>query len=133
MHTPARATRRPPSTPEGPAADDGGMVSPEQALTRLGVRRQTLYAYVSRGLVRAAPAPGSPHRSLYDARDIERLAERRGRGRSRRSVAASAIDFGEPVLETAVSRIADDGPLYRGRSALGLAASATLEEVAGFL
>ena len=117
-----------------PRRDAAGLVTAEDALARLGgVRRQTLYAYVSRGLVRSEPVPGDPHRSLYDARDLERLADRRRRGRARRDVAASAIDFGEPVLASAITRIADDGPCYRGRDALALAASASLEEAAGVL
>jgi citrate synthase len=50
-----------------------------------------------------------------------------------RDVAAAAIDFGEPVLASAITRIGDDGLFYRGHDATVLAASATLEEVAGLL
>src|SRR5919112_658550 len=109
------------------------LIPADQALARLGVSRQTLYAYVSRGLVRAEPAPDDPRRSLYDQRDLDRLVQRRRRGRARKDVAASAIDFGEPVLASAITRIGDDGLFYRGRDATALAASASLEEVAGIL
>ena len=54
-HTRARATR----------------ISAEEAASALGVSRQTIYAYVSRGLVRAFADPTSPKRSLYDARDVK--------------------------------------------------------------
>jgi citrate synthase len=116
-----------------PAARVPDLVPVEEALAQLGVSRQTLYAYVSRGLIRAEPAPGDPRRSLYDKRDLDRLIERRRRGRARRDVAASAIDFGEPVLASAITRIGDDGLFYRERDAVTLAASATLEEVAEIL
>ncbi|NDC58702.1 MAG: DNA-binding protein, partial [Alphaproteobacteria bacterium] len=39
----------------------------EEAIARLGVRAQTLYAYVSRGRLEARPDPADPRRSLYDA------------------------------------------------------------------
>ena len=108
-------------------------VTAEAAMARLGVARQTLYAYVSRGLVRARPADGDPRRSLYDPRSIDALAERSRRGRTRRAVAASTIDFGEPVLASRITRIADGVLLYRGEDAIELAQTATLEEVAALL
>ena len=63
----------------------------ETALQRLGVRSQTLYAYVSRGRVDARPDPVDPRRSLYRAADIGALTDRRARGRKASAVAQSAI------------------------------------------
>jgi citrate synthase len=108
-------------------------VTAEAALARLGVARQTLYAYVSRGLVRARPADGDPRRSVYDPRSIDALAERSRRGRARQAVAASTIDFGEPVLASRITRIVDGALLYRDQDAIELAHTATLEEVAALL
>jgi citrate synthase len=105
----------------------------ETALSRLGVARQTLYAYVSRGFVRARPAPDDPRRSLYDRRGIDALLERRQRGRARRDVAASTIDFGEPVLASRITAIADGVLRYRGHDAMLLSDTATLEEAAAIL
>ncbi len=105
----------------------------EAAIARLGISRQTLYAYVSRGLVRALPAPDDPRRSRYDARDIEALIERRRRGRARKAVAASTIDWGEPLLASRITRIADGKFFYRGQDAVALAETATLEETARVL
>jgi citrate synthase len=48
---------------------------------RLGLKAQTLYAYVSRGLLTARPDPGDSRRSLYRAREVDALAERRRRSR----------------------------------------------------
>jgi citrate synthase len=110
-----------------------GWLTAEAALAKLAVARQTLYAYVSRGLVRTRPAPDSLHRKLYDQRNIEALVERRTRSRARRAVAASTIDFGEPVLASAITRISDGALTYRGRDAIDLAETATLEETATLL
>ncbi len=108
-------------------------LSAEAAAEALGVSRQTLYAYVSRGLVRASPDPASPRRSLYDAHDIDALAERQARGRSRSAVASGAMNWGEPVLRSRITRVAEGSFAYRGHDAVALAETATLEEVAALL
>ena len=100
----------------------------EQATARLGVSRQTLYAYVSRSRIGAAAAPDDPRRSLYDAADVRRLAERNRTGRSRRAVAASTISWGEPILVSAITRIEGGRLEYRGQDAIALAETATLED-----
>lgn len=104
-----------------------------QALMRLGVARQTLYAYVSRGLVAAAPAPGDPRRSLYSAADIAALLARKRRGRTRRAVASSTISWGEPILASGITRIAGGRIAYRDEDALALSERWTLEQVAALL
>ena len=96
----------------------------------LRVSRQTLYAYVSRGRIGVTAAPDEPRRSLYDATDVRRLAERSRTGRSRSAVAASTISWGEPILASAISRIEGGRLEYRGRDAIALAETATLEDVA---
>ncbi len=105
----------------------------EQALTLLGVARQTLYAYVSRGLIRTRPDPEDPRRSLYDPQAIETLLRRRRQGRARRAVAEATIDFGEPVLTSRITQISDGTPWYRGQDAIRVARTATLEEAAALL
>jgi citrate synthase len=66
-------------------------------------------------------------------RSIDALAERSRRGRARHAVAASTIDFGEPVLASRITRIANGVLLYRGQDAIELARTATLEEAAALL
>jgi citrate synthase len=105
----------------------------EEATTRLGVSRQTLYAYVSRSRIGAVAAPDDPRRSLYDAADVRRLTERNRSGRSRRAVAASTISWGEPILASAITRIEGGRLEYRGQDAIALSATATLEQVAALL
>jgi citrate synthase len=84
-----------------------------EAAARLGVTRATLYAYVSRGLIRACEAD-DPRRRLYAADAVERLAVERRRGRRSKEVAKMALDFGAPVLESAITLIRD-GRLWRRR------------------
>jgi citrate synthase len=105
----------------------------EQAIARLGVSRPTLYAYVSRGRIGVTAAPDEPRRSLYDAADVGRLAERNRSGRSRRAVAASTISWGEPILASAITRIEAGRLEYRGHDVIALAEHATLEDVAALL
>jgi citrate synthase len=55
------------------------MINPVAQLTapevadRLGVKLDTVYAYASRGVLRAQHDPGS-RQSLFDAAEVERLA-----------------------------------------------------------
>ncbi len=114
-------------------APDPGWLSAEQALKRLGIARQTLYAYVSRGIVRCRPDPADPRRSQYDPNAIDTLLERRRLGRARQAVAKSTIDFGEPVLTSRITQIAEGSLWYRGRDAIRLSRTATLEDTAALL
>lgn len=104
-------------------------ISATEAAAELNVSRATLYAYVSRGLVESRSQPGSRKR-LYAAADIRRL---RSTGDGSGSAPDRALDFGTPLLDSAITLI-DGGRLYyRGRDALALAATASLETVAGLL
>lgn len=108
-------------------------ISAEDALARLGVRPQTLYAYVSRGRVQVRPDPSDSRRSLYRAADIANLAERKSRSRKAADVAAGAISWGEPVLASAITTVSGGRLYYRGRDAIRLAETETLEAVARLL
>lgn len=101
-----------------------------EALARLGVKTQTLYAYVSRGRIIARPDPADSRRSLYDAEDIDRLS--RGESPAVRPVVAPdrAGVRGEADIVSSLSVVADGRLFYRGRDAVQLSQQATLEEVA---
>jgi citrate synthase len=91
-------------------ADPETLSAPEAARL-LGVKLPTLYSYVSRGLLRSAPGDEGRARR-YPRNEVERLlARRRGRGSA---IPGSALRFGEPVLESSVTRIGPGGPEYRG-------------------
>src|SRR5262249_23500144 len=103
-----------------------------EAARRLGVSAATLYAYVSRGLLRSEAVNGRRERR-YRADDIARLRHRREIGRKAESIANHALDFGTPVLESALTLIEGNQLYYRGLKATELARSATLEDVARLL
>jgi len=104
-----------------------------EAMARLGLKPQTLYAYVSRGLIEARNDAGDSRRSLYRAEDVAKLAHRKARGRRPAAIAEDAIAYGEPVLASGITTIERGGLFYRGRDATGLARSARLEDVARLL
>jgi citrate synthase len=100
-----------------------------QACLRLNVSAQTLYAYVSRGLVRAIRHPDDSRKSLYFSIDVDHLIARQTRGRSRQEIARSTVDFGEPVFQSKVSSIDSGQFYYRGKNAVDLSRTANLEDV----
>jgi citrate synthase len=103
------------------------------AAGRLGIRPASLYSYVSRGLVRSFASPDDPRQRLYAADDVEALVERRVRFRRPAAAAATALDWGLPVLETSITQIEDGRLFYRGRDAVALAEEASFEEAAELL
>lgn len=109
------------------------LIDAETATARLGVSRATLYAYVSRGHIRAHPDATDPRRRLYSAADVDRLALNKTRGRKPAQVAATTLDWGLPVLASGITLIEDGGLYYRGRDAVALSASTSLEETARLL
>lgn len=108
-------------------------IAVEDALSELNVQKQTLYAYVSRGLLRARPDESDPRRSLYASSDVARLKGRRRGARRRSEVAAGAIAWGEPVLESAISTVRDGQLIVRGRPVEELAKTFSLEDMARLL
>ncbi len=101
------------------------MLESAEAARRLGVKLPTLYAYVSRGLLRSHPSADRRH-SLFVAEEVEALAKRSRGGRTSATRLAT--------VTTAVTRLDDDrGPIYRGRAATELARTTPYEEVAALL
>ena len=99
----------------------------------LGVEVRTLYAYASRGLVRSLRG-GRGLKRMYAKADLERLKLRSSARAGHGAVAAGALRWGEPVLDSAITEITPRGPAYRGRLATELAASGVrFENVAELL
>jgi len=101
-------------------SDHTDYVTAAEAMKILNVRQQTLYAYVSRGLIRSIGQAGHKGR-LYWRDDLRRLESRSLARHGHGAVAASAMNFGEPIIPTSVTEITPDGPRYRGRLATDLA------------
>jgi citrate synthase len=97
-----------------------------EAAKRLGVKVETVYAYVSRGVLRSTRASDS-RSSLFDAADVEAIALR---GRPRR--VSRRLTF-EVEIDTHLTEIDGHALRFRGHDAVELATSATFEQVAELL
>jgi citrate synthase len=93
-------------------------VESSKALAILDVKPQTLYSYVSRGLIRRIAPNGRS--SFYNREDIQRLKARSKARAGHGAVAESAMHWGEPVLSTSITEITAQGPRYRAHLALDL-------------
>ncbi len=105
-----------------------------EAAEMLDIKLATLYAYTSRGFIHSVPGERGRAR-LYRRHDLERMRARRDARAGHAPVAAAALRFGEPVLDSSISMISrEKGPIYRGHSAAELAARDTpFEAVAELL
>jgi citrate synthase len=112
---------------------DAYYLTARQAADALGVTAATLYAYTSRGQLRSEPIPGRPRERRYYRDDVERLRERKETRRDPSKAAARGLHWGGPVLESGITLIHEGRVYYRGRDAVALAATATLEDIAALL
>lgn len=113
---------------------DERWIARHEALTRLGVKAQTLYAYVSRGRIAARPDPADPRRSLYAAADVARLCGDGAEGETEvRAPVVGAAARGEADIQSSVGLIAEGRLFYRGLDAVQLAETATVEAAARLL
>lgn len=102
----------------------------DEACRLLGVRPQTVYAYVSRGKLEVMPDPVDTRRSLYRSEDVASLAKRKQAGRKHETLAANTLFGSEPSIPTALCAFFRGRPYYRGEDAVNLSRSASLEDVA---
>ena len=96
-------------------------LSAQEAADELGVSLTTLYSYVSRKGLRSQKSDGSKAR-LYWREDIERV---------KGSVDSARGDILVP--SSSITLLTKEGPYYRGKSALCLAETETLESVSELL
>jgi citrate synthase len=104
------------------------LLSARETAELLGIKLDTLYAYVSRRLLNSIEVAGSRERH-YDADEIERFHSARGAGRRGRAPAEALM----PLIGSAICLIENHRLYYRGHDALALAQTATLEEAAEIL
>jgi citrate synthase len=97
-------------------------LSAAEAAKRLGVKLDTIYAYVSRGLL---TRHGTEKQSRFEVAQVERLALR-----GRRGVVPKLQAL---VITTELTEVTADAVRYRGQSALELARTSTFERVAEWL
>jgi citrate synthase len=108
----------------------GLYLSAREASAELAISPATLYAYVSRGLIRSEPSADSrSHR--YRAEDVRTLKDRRTPAPEPRGMRSFDADL--PVMDSAIATITEDGPIYRGVNCVDLAERDTLEHAATLL
>ena len=105
-------------------------LSAREAAAELAISPATLYAYVSRGLIRSEPTPDS-RKNRYRAEDVRALKERRVPSPELRGLRSFDADL--PVMDTEISTITEEGAIYRGVNCVDLAENDTLEHTATLL
>lgn len=101
-------------------------ITTTEAAQRLGVKRATLYAYVSRGLLRSTRRPGRQE-SLFDRAEIDALA-----ATSRASGAPQPVLRFRSVASAVTSHV-DGDLLYRGVPLAEFVAAHTVESGGAFV
>jgi citrate synthase len=104
-------------------------LSAGEAASELSISPATLYAYVSRGLVRSEPTGQGVRSRRYRAEDVRSLKNRRAPMVEGQGLKAADL----PVMDSAVSTITVEGPIYRGVKATTLSETATFEQAATLL
>ncbi|QIN81764.1 helix-turn-helix domain-containing protein [Rubrobacter tropicus] len=111
----------------------GRYMTAREAAGELGVSLPTLYAYVSRGMVRSEAVEGGQRSRRYRAEDVRALLERKERRRDPERAAEGALRWGAPVLESGITLVEGGRLFYRGRDVGELAAGSSIEEVAALI
>ena len=93
--------------------DAGQLLTAQEASSMLGIKPATLYTYVSRGLLHPLR---HAHRNAnrYLLEELQSLKVRSSVRQGSGPVAAAAMRWGQPVIETSITEIEADGPRYRG-------------------
>ncbi|MFJ3672880.1 citrate synthase [Streptomyces sp. NPDC090106] len=106
---------------------EGRRLTTKEAAELLGVKPETVYAYVSRGQLGSRRVPGG-RGSTFDATEVEALARR-----NRRESGGSPASGGELSVRTRITLIESDRYYFRGVDATALAARHSYEEIAEWL
>jgi citrate synthase len=108
---------------------DTGFLTAREAADRLGIKLDTLYAYVSRGRLRSVIVPGTRERR-YRGLDVEALLEARSGAKPPRDADPGALI---PVIGSSICLIENGRFYYRGQDAVRLSETATLEDIVRLL
>ncbi|MFF3616573.1 citrate/2-methylcitrate synthase [Streptomyces sp. NPDC002580] len=102
-------------------------LSTKETAELLGVKPETVYAYVSRGQLSSRREPGG-RGSTFDAKEVEALARR-----NRREGGGGSSSGGELSVRTRITLIDKDRYYFRGVDATELAARYSFEEITEWL
>ncbi|QEV20691.1 citrate synthase family protein [Streptomyces alboniger] len=113
-------------TDQGTEHEGRRRLTTKEAAELLGVKPETVYAYVSRGQLSSRRGPGT-RGSTFDAKEVEALARRNRRD----STAPTTAN--ELSVRTRITLIDNDRYYFRGVDAAALALAHSYEEVAEWL
>lgn len=102
----------------------------KEAAAALGISVQTLYAYVSRGLIRSEAGEGKSRARRYRQEDVAALQTRKELRRNPAKAAEEALHWGTPVLESGITLIENGRLYYRGQDVINLPDRHTFADVA---
>lgn len=112
---------------EAARGHDEARLTTKEAAELLGVKPETVYAYVSRGQLSSRRAPGG-RGSTFDAQEVAALARR-----NRREPSGGPTTADELSVRTGITLIDKDRYYFRGVDATELAARYSYEEIAEWL
>src|SRR5260370_16854505 len=100
----------------------------QEAAAELGISLDTLYAYVSRGLIRSEASDGQKRSRWYPLEDVQRLKKHKGEYHHPDKLAAGARQAATPIMESAITMLTDDRFYYRRHNALTPATPHSLDQ-----
>lgn len=109
------------------------LLTAEEAAETLGVSMSTLYAYVSRGLIRSQVLDAGKRTKSYSAEDVAKLKRRKEERRNPAKAVARSLNWGTPLLDSALTLIQEHRVYYRGYDVVALAEKCSFEQVAALL
>ncbi len=112
---------------------ESSYLTAREAAAALEITLPTLYAYVSRGLIRSEPGVGKSRAKRYARADVETLLARKELRKNPAKATESALHWGTPVLASALTLIEDSRFYYRGHDVMALSQTAAFESVASLL
>ncbi len=89
--------------------------SAQAAADYLNVKVSTIYAYVSRGLIRSEETSGVKRNRRYRWDDVKQLKQRTQLRKHPEEATKLSLFWGQPILESEITRLTDDDMFYRGQ------------------
>ncbi|MGB1287136.1 MAG: citrate synthase family protein [Aggregatilineales bacterium] len=114
-------------------SDNSHYMTADDAADALNISKSTLYAYVSRGMIRSEAVAGSKREKRYYRSDVERLLRQRDGKRNPEKLAQESLQWGSPVMDSAITLIEGGQCYYRGQNAIHLANTHSPEQIASLL
>ncbi|MEZ4671091.1 MAG: citrate synthase family protein [Anaerolineae bacterium] len=108
-------------------------LSAQDVCDRLGIKEATLYAYVSRGMIRSEVDNPAARTRRYLAEDVDKLLARKEQRRDPAKVVEDALHWGVPLLDSAITLITDNRLYFRGQDADDLARHQSFESVTALI